>query len=90
MSTYLIAFIVSDFKYLEYVNESSIHYRVYTHSNQINQTAYALSESQNLLNAIADYTQVSYSISKMDQAAVPHFAAGGNLKLIAIWNVILH
>lgn len=77
MSTYLIAFIVSDFKYLEYVNESSFQHRVYTHANQINQTAYALSESAHLLDAIANYLQVSYSILKMDQAAVPQFAAGG-------------
>lgn len=79
MSTYLIAFLVSDFEYKG--NDASvpntIPHRVFTDKDNLNQTAYALSEGEKILNAIAGYVNVSYSLPKMDQAAIPDFRAGG-------------
>lgn len=79
VSTYLIAFIVSDFVYKESVvsNTNPVRQRVYTNAQQINQTDYALSEGVKILNAIADYLDVKFSLSKMDQVAIPDFKAGG-------------
>lgn len=79
MSTYLIAFIVSDFGYNERnaSDTNPTHQRVFTSKNKLSQTAYALEEGVNILNAIAKYVSVPFTLSKMDQAAIPDFRAGG-------------
>ncbi|XP_055306447.1 aminopeptidase N-like [Sitodiplosis mosellana] len=77
-STYLIAFIVSDFGYTE-TNASDnnpTHQRVFTSKNKLSQTAYALDEGVKILNAISKYVSVPFSLPKMDQAAIPDFRAG--------------
>lgn len=51
--------------------------RVFTHKSYLNQTKHALLEGEALLKAISDYVQVPYSLSKMDQAAIPDFRSGG-------------
>lgn len=81
MSTYLVAFIVSDFKYEEQIVTSSLPstYRVYAQPKFVNQTSYALSEGVSILSAIAKYVNVEFPLSKMDQVAIPdeYFAVGG-------------
>ena len=78
-STYLIAFIVSDFGYIEAnVSDTNPTYqRVFTSKNKLSQASYALEDGVNILNAIAKYLAVPFTLSKMDQAAIPDFAAGG-------------
>lgn len=70
---------MSDFGYVEknISNDNPVHQRVYTGKNKLSQTAYALSEGVNILNAIAKYVSVPFTLPKMDQAAIPDFAAGG-------------
>lgn len=77
MSTYLVAFIVSDFESTNN-NSTALPMRVFTHKSYLKQTTYALSEGEKLLKAIADYVKVPYALSKMDQAAIPDFRAGGS------------
>lgn len=79
VSTYLIAFLVSNFGYAE-KNASDTNptqQRVYTSKKNLDQTGYALDEGVLLLNTIADYLQVKFTLPKMDQAAIPDFSAGG-------------
>lgn len=82
MSTYLIAFIVSDFKNTETISNvgnevTPFRHRVFAKPQEVNNTEYALAEGERILNAIADYVQTEFSIPKMDQAAIPQFSAGG-------------
>lgn len=51
--------------------------RVYANKDYVNQAKYALAEGVSILNAIAKYVQVPFSLEKMDQAAIPQFRAGG-------------
>ncbi|XP_031633026.1 aminopeptidase N-like [Contarinia nasturtii] len=80
VSTYLIAFVVSKFKYTEITDGSgnATLQRVYTSSNKLSQTSYSLTEGVSILNAIANYLDVPFSLKKMDQVAIPndHFGAG--------------
>lgn len=76
-STYLIAFVISDFPFKEKINENGFKYRVFAEPNQIEKALFAIEESEKLLNAISQYLQVNYTLPKMDQAAIPDFAAGG-------------
>lgn len=67
MSTYLIAFVVSDFKDL-YKNNN---FRVHARPNAIQNGKLAVETGEKLLNALEDFTGIKFQISKMDQIAIP-------------------
>lgn len=73
MSTYLVAFHVSDFPYKEKVTENGFSHRIFAQPRQIEKTNYSLIESVNILKSLSDYLQVNYSLPKMDQVALPIF-----------------
>lgn len=75
MSTYLNAFIVSDFVFLE-SNQGRVPHRVFARSNAINQSALILDAGVKILDALGTYLGVEYSLPKMDQVAVPDFGPG--------------
>lgn len=59
-STYLIAFIVSDFQSKDTAAaDQKIPQRVFANPNLVNQADYALSEGVTILDAIAKYVQVN-------------------------------
>ncbi|GJQ83174.1 hypothetical protein Trydic_g18201 [Trypoxylus dichotomus] len=75
MSTYLIAFVVCDFDYVADAN-----HRVFLRPVQIANARgdYALRMGIDILDAIANFVDVPYSLDKMDQIGIPegYFAAG--------------
>lgn len=75
MSTYLAAFVVSDF---DFVQDGS--QKVYARPEAIKDglADYGLKAGVELLGIIADFVQVDYSLQKMDQISFPddYFAAG--------------
>lgn len=75
-SSYLIAFVVSDFLSKTSVDVNGIPHRIFSQPNKINETDFALEAGENILSAISDYLNVSYSLPKMDQIGVPDFAPG--------------
>lgn len=75
MSTYLLAFVVSDFKNV--TNEAK-NFTVHARSDAINHTELVMSYGERLLKALEDYTEIpfgNFSIKKMDQVALPSFEA---------------
>lgn len=84
MSSYLLAFIVSEFSSTD---QLGIH-RVFARPQEINagKGQYALETGQAALNVIADYVRIPYALEKIDQAAIPddyfHFGAMENWGLI--------
>lgn len=79
MSTYLVAFIVSDYEYREFngTNEYETVSRVFASADDANQTSYALIEGIEMLNALENYFQIPFSLPALDQAVVPEFRVGG-------------
>lgn len=78
MSTYLVAFIVSDFEY-NYFNATSefnMTQRIFTTNDTINRTSYALVEGITMLKAIQEYMQIPYDYPKLDHVAIPNTRAG--------------
>lgn len=68
ISTYLIAFVVSDFEFLSNDNDGAIPHRTYARPNAIHLTEFALEIGVEMLDIMADFVGVRYSLPKMDQA----------------------
>lgn len=82
MSTYLIAFIISDYEQrtFEATAEFPTTHRVFANDRVINHTSYALVEGITILKALENYLQVSFALPKLDQAAIPDSKVGGEFK----------
>lgn len=80
ISTYTVAFIISDLDYTESNatnNEHSIKHRVFSIRDDLNQTLYALNLGMNVLQALEHYLQVPYVLEKMDQYPIPGYFGDG-------------
>jgi len=76
MSTYLVAFVVGEFDYVEGRTTDDIDVRVYTPCGKTDQGKFALDISLKTLPFYSDYFGIKYPLPKMDLIAIPDFAAG--------------
>ncbi|NXL93358.1 ERAP1 aminopeptidase, partial [Alectura lathami] len=76
MSTYLVAFIVSDFKSISKITSHGVKISVYTAPEKIKQADYALDAAVKLLDFYEDYFSIPYPLPKQDLVAVPDFQSG--------------
>lgn len=85
MSTYLLAFIVSNYKgSLENTNTFGVYARPEAQAH----TNYAVEFGINMLSNLSSYFGIDYysvqNVEKMDMAAIPDFSAGGEFFKIFI------
>ena len=73
MSSYLVAFIVSDFDSL--TNEQK-NLTVWARHDIIAGGQFSQDIGQKALRLLGEYNGIGYSLPKMDQAAIPDFSAG--------------
>ncbi|KAG5672285.1 hypothetical protein PVAND_002422 [Polypedilum vanderplanki] len=71
MSTYLVAFVVSDF-----VNNSDSSVSVWARSDTIQSTNYALSIAPKVIKFLEDFFDIKYPLPKVDMIAIPDFQFG--------------
>ncbi|XP_075037438.1 endoplasmic reticulum aminopeptidase 1-like [Mixophyes fleayi] len=76
MSTYLVAFIVSDFKSISRVTDHGVKISIYTVPGKIDQATYALEVAVKLLDFYEGYFRIPYPLPKQDLAAIPDFQSG--------------
>ncbi|KAJ8715807.1 hypothetical protein PYW07_010289 [Mythimna separata] len=77
MSTYLVAFVVSKFSYVQSPAElSNTKFRIWARSDASDQTAYAAITGPKALTYFEQWFNVSYPLPKQDMIAIPDFAAG--------------
>ncbi|CAL1528268.1 unnamed protein product [Lymnaea stagnalis] len=76
MSTYLVCFVVCDFKYTETRSTSGILIRVYATPDKVNQTHYALEMARHTLDEYEVLFNMSYPLPKQDLIAIPDFVSG--------------
>lgn len=75
MSSYLNAFLVADFEYIDNADtmvSGETYQRIISRTNALHLTQYALDNSILALNALESYANFDYEITKMDSAAVPN------------------
>lgn len=71
MSTYLVAFHVSDFSNVTSLSTGDIPQRIFARPTAINATALPLEAGELLIDALRDYIGLEYSLPKIDHVAVP-------------------
>lgn len=73
ISTYLVAFVVSDYGYLEGDDKS---FKVWTKPHAVKHGKYALEMGQKLINQLNEYTGLKYNdyMKKMDQVTIKDFS----------------
>lgn len=76
MSTYLVAFIISDFQSVSKRTKSGVKVSVYAVPDRIHQADYALDAAVTFLEFYEDYFSIPYPLPKQDLAAIPDFQSG--------------
>lgn len=76
MSTYLLAFIIGDFEYLEQKSKNGVLVRVYTTPGKKHQAEFALSCGVKMLEFYEEYFDIKYPLDTLDMIAIPDFASG--------------
>lgn len=71
ISTYLVAFVVSEFPHLSGNTSRPILQRVYARSTAMNQTDLIFEVSEPMLEKMIEYFRVGYPLPKLDQIALP-------------------
>jgi len=74
MSTYLVAFIVSDFKSTD--SNTKYSFTAWARPNAIDNAAYSQDVGPQLVEYFEEYTGIEYKFPKIDQVALPDFSAG--------------
>jgi len=74
MSTYLVAFIVSDFSSTD--SNAKYNFRAWARPNAIDNAAYSQDVGPQIVEYYEEYTGIDYQFPKIDQVAVPDFSAG--------------
>uniref|UniRef100_A0A6B2KY43 Aminopeptidase n=1 Tax=Arcella intermedia TaxID=1963864 RepID=A0A6B2KY43_9EUKA len=76
MSTYLVAYCVGHFEYLETTTEEGIKFRVYTVPGKKELGRFALDVGAKTISFFAKYYGIEYPLPKQDMIAVPDFSFG--------------
>ncbi len=76
MSTYLLAFVVGQFDFLEGKTKRGVKVRVFTTPGKSKQGKFALNCATKILDFYEDYFDISYPLPVLDLIAIPDFAAG--------------
>ena len=77
MSTYLLAFVVSEFEFrASELTPNNVRFRIWSRKDAIDQTIYASDIGPKILEYYESYFGVPYPLPKQDMIAIPDFSAG--------------
>jgi len=76
MSTYLLAFVIGEFDFVQAQTTHGVMVRVYTPPGKSNSGEFALDCATKSLDAYDDFFGIPYPLPKLDMVAIPEFAAG--------------
>lgn len=76
MSTYLLAFVIGEFDYVEDHTSNGTRVRVYTQKGKSDQGKFSLEVATKCLPLFEEYFDIPYPMKKCDLIAIPDFSAG--------------
>ncbi len=76
MSTYLLAFIVGEFEYIEGKTRDNVQVRVFTTKGKSRQAKFALEVAIKSLEFYNEYFDIPYPLPVLDMIAIPDFESG--------------
>lgn len=77
MSTYLVAFMVSEFEYkVGDKTDNNVTFRIWARKDALNQVEFARQVGPKFLEYYEKFFDVKYPLPKQDMAAIPDFGAG--------------
>ncbi|KAI1900318.1 hypothetical protein AGOR_G00048740 [Albula goreensis] len=76
MSTYLVAYVIGDFRSISATTSTGVKISVYAVPEKWSQTHYALEVAVKLLEFFEAYFNISYPLPKQDLIAIPDFQGG--------------
>uniref|UniRef100_A0A7N8XX13 Aminopeptidase n=1 Tax=Mastacembelus armatus TaxID=205130 RepID=A0A7N8XX13_9TELE len=76
MSTYLVAFVICDFKSVTATTSSGVQVSIYAAPEKWRQTHYALEVAVKMLDFYEEYFNIRYPLPKQDLIAIPDFQSG--------------
>lgn len=76
MSTYLVAFVICDFKSVTATTSSGIQVSIYASPEKWHQTHFALDVAVKMLDFYEEYFNIHYPLPKQDLIAIPDFQSG--------------
>lgn len=76
VSSYLLAWCIGEFDYLEDTTAEGVVVRVYTQNGKSHQGKFALECAVKTLSFFSEYFAIGYPLPKLDMIAIPDFAAG--------------
>ena len=76
MSSYLLAFIIGHFEYVEKITKEGVKVRVYVTPGKKKQAAFALDVAARLMDFYHAFFGIEYPMRTMDLIAIPDFANG--------------
>uniref|UniRef100_A0A7N6BYT1 Aminopeptidase n=1 Tax=Anabas testudineus TaxID=64144 RepID=A0A7N6BYT1_ANATE len=76
MSTYLVAFVICDFKSVTATTSSGVQVSIYATPEKWQQTHYALEVAVKMLDFYEEYFNIRYPLPKQDLIAIPDFQSG--------------
>ncbi|KAL4228484.1 Endoplasmic reticulum aminopeptidase 1 [Mactra antiquata] len=76
MSTYLVAFVVCDYKNVSKSTRRNVMVRVFAPEHSIHAAQFALDTAVKVIDYYEDFFGVNYPLPKQDLIAIPDFAAG--------------
>ncbi|CAL4116388.1 unnamed protein product, partial [Meganyctiphanes norvegica] len=76
MSTYLLAFMISDLHYRNSTSNDHVFFRVWARENALDQVEYALEKGPDMLRFYEDFFNISFPLPKQDMVALPDFGPG--------------
>ncbi|CAH1784451.1 unnamed protein product [Owenia fusiformis] len=86
MPTYLLAFIVCDFEYVEGYTKDKLPVRIYGRPDMINQTGFALEAAIKTTEWFNEWTNMTYQLPKLDHVNIPDYPTGATEH----WGVITY
>lgn len=75
-STYIVAFVISDFAYISNNDSEAITQRAYARPNGIDKSHLIFDVGVQMIEELGNYFGVNYSLPKIDQVGIPDFRHG--------------